>query len=65
MNRPWHTWVAFACCLAVVLAAMGWISRTVMRLDHVETQSRRQAEYEENVRLALWRMDSTLAPLIA
>ena len=65
MNRPWHTWVAFACCLAVVLAAMGWTSRTVLRLDRVEEQSRRQAEYEENVRLALWRMDSTLAPLIA
>ncbi len=65
MNKPWHTWVAFACCLIVVLAAMGWISRIVLRLDRVEEQARRQADYEGNVRLALWRMDSTLAPLIA
>jgi signal transduction histidine kinase len=65
MNRPWHTWVAFAACLAVVLSAMGWISLTVVRLDRVEQQARHQAEREENVRLALWRMDSTLAPMIA
>ena len=65
MNRPWHTWLAFGACLAVVLVAMGWISRTVLRLERVEEQSRRQANQEENVRLALWRMDSALAPLIA
>ena len=65
MNRPLHTWLAFAACLAVVLVAMGWISRTVLRLERAEEQSRRQADQEENVRLALWRMDSALAPLIA
>src|SRR5213075_3389824 len=57
MRRP-ILWIIFPLCLIVGLAAMIWISATVLRLD-------RQAQVEENVRLALWRMDSTLAPLIA
>src|SRR5579862_2803984 len=65
MNRPLHTWLAFAACLAVVLVAMGWISRTVLRLERAEEQSRRQADQEENVRLALWRMDNALGLLIS
>jgi len=63
--RPWLVWVLFAICLAVVLAAMGWASATVWRLDATETAGRQQAALEENVRLALWRMDSALAPIIA
>ncbi len=62
MTRPWHIWAAFGLCLIIVLAAMGWTSLTVLRL---EEQSRTQAVREENVRLALWRMDSSLAPLLA
>src|SRR5213075_700259 len=57
MRRP-ILWIIFPLCLIVGLAAMGWISLTVLKLD-------RQAQVEENVRLALWRMDSALAPLIA
>jgi signal transduction histidine kinase len=51
-------WIIFSICLTVGFLAMGWISLTVLRLD-------RRAQVEENVRLALWRMDSSLAPLIA
>jgi len=63
--RPWLVWTLFAVCLAVVLAAMGWTSATVLRLDAAQSAARAQAGVEENVRLALWRMDSALAPLIA
>ncbi len=65
MNRPWQIWLAFALCLAVVLAAMGWVSLTALSLDRAQTEARRQAKLEENVRLALWRMDSSVSPLIA
>jgi signal transduction histidine kinase len=65
MQRPWLVVVAFLSCLAVVLAAMGWLTVTVLRLDRAEEQSRRQAETQENKRLALWRMESLLAPLVA
>ncbi|MCZ6682471.1 MAG: sensor histidine kinase, partial [Planctomycetota bacterium] len=49
----------------MVLAAMGWISLTVLRLDRAEVKASRQAVAEESIRLALWRMDSALGPLIA
>ena len=65
MNRPWHIWTGFAVCLGVVLAALAWLSRTAVRLDRAEREARRQAVVEERVQLALWRMDSALAPVIA
>ncbi|TET33707.1 MAG: HAMP domain-containing histidine kinase [Planctomycetota bacterium] len=65
MKRPWLTWLAFGLCLAVVFAAMGWVSVALIRLDRAEIEARRQAAIEENVRLALWRMDSLLSRIIA
>jgi len=65
MWRHWHVWLAFVFFLAVLLAAMGWVSRAVLRLEAERTQAQYQAAVEENVRLALWRMDSSLAPLLA
>jgi len=62
MKRPLHIWLIFGLCVVVALAAMGWISLATLRL---ERDSRRHASLEENVRLALWRMESALAPLIA
>jgi signal transduction histidine kinase len=64
MNRPWKIWLVFGACAAVVLAAMGWISVTALRLDRLQLQASQHAELEERVRLALWRMDSALTPLI-
>ena len=79
MKRTYHIWILFALCLAVVLAAMGWISLAALELDRKqaearrqteaarqkETAARRKAEVEENVQLALWRMDYALTPLVA
>jgi hypothetical protein len=44
---------------------MGWISLAAVRLERAEAEARRQALVEERTRLALWRMDSSLAPLLA
>ena len=65
MKRPRLMWLGFAAAVAVVLASMGWVTAAVLRLDAAEAESQRRARLEENVRLALWRMDSALAPLIA
>lgn len=65
MSRPLRTWIAFGACLGVVLAGMAWASLMALRLDRAETEARKQAALEESVRLALWRMDSALAPIIA
>jgi len=62
--RPWQTWLAFAVSLALLLAVMGWVSLTVVRLDEESAEARRVAAFEEDIRLALWRMDSVVAPII-
>lgn len=64
MKRPWHIWMGFIFCLVVVLAAMGWISLTALESDRNATEAYRRMAFDDNIRLALWRMDSMLAPLI-
>jgi signal transduction histidine kinase len=64
MNRPLVIWSIFGVALALLLAAMTAVSVTAVRLDRAQSEAQRQAEFEEKVRLALWRMDSALAPLI-
>jgi signal transduction histidine kinase len=49
----------------LVVAAMAWLSRLAFKLDSDGKAALRQAAFEENVRLALWRMDSTLSGLIS
>ncbi len=63
--RPARVWLVFAACVAGLLGAMMWISLTVLRLERAEQQARAQAALEENTRLALWRLDSALIPLLA
>jgi signal transduction histidine kinase len=65
MTHPWHIWTVFGLCLGVVLAAMGWISMTIVRLDRAEALAMQHADREEVIRLALWRMDSALGPLVS
>ncbi|UCD29714.1 MAG: sensor histidine kinase [Planctomycetota bacterium] len=65
MNRPFYIWLIFGLCAVVVLATVGWISLTVIRLDQAQWEAQIRAAFEEDIRLALWRMDSALAPLIA
>jgi signal transduction histidine kinase len=64
-RRSLITVAAFAISLFVVLLGVGWISSAALDLVEREAEARRQAAIEENVRLALWRMDSALAPLVA
>ncbi len=65
MSPRVRLWLLFAASLAVALVAMGWVSLTALRAFRAEAAARRQAAAEEVVRLALWRMDTALAPLLA
>ena len=65
MIRPWHIAAICGTSLVLLLAAMGWISWTAVNMEQAEAAARQQATLEESVRLALWRMDSALATLIA
>lgn len=55
----------FMVCVAGVVAALGWVSVTALRLDRAEAEARQQAAVEEASRLALWRMDFFVAALLA
>src|SRR5512145_586155 len=65
MNRPLAIWMAFAFCAALGLAALTGLSVSVAGLERSEAEATRHAIQEENIRLALWRLDSAVAPLLA
>ena len=48
-----------------MLAALAWITAVVLSLERAELTARANAEHQEALRLALWRMDSWLAPRLA
>ena len=63
--RPWQIWLAF-----VGLSGGRGRGRRVAEpraidADDAQAAALRQAALEENARLALWRMDSAVAPLVA
>ena len=62
-RRSW--WLVYGVCAAVVLSALAWVTVTVLSLERAEIRARTDAGHQESLRLALWRMDSWLAPLLA
>ncbi len=65
MNRALHVWTLFALCAALVLATLGGLTLNALKLDDAGRKAAQEAEIEGRVRLALWRMDSALALLLA
>ncbi len=65
MKRPWQIWLLYALGLAGIAAAFGWLTVKALELDRAESLARRQAELEEDVSRALWRMDAWLTPHLA
>lgn len=65
MKRPLHIWLVFAGVVLLALGSFSWLSRAVLDLDDAQRRQLAEAEREEKVRLALWRMDSALALLVA
>jgi signal transduction histidine kinase len=65
MKRLESVWLVFGLCVALAAAAMARLGGTALGLERAEARARRQATLEENLQLALWRMDSALAPLLA
>jgi signal transduction histidine kinase len=62
--RTTRTWIAFVISALLVLGGMAWITTKALGLERDRAQAQGDADHEERVRLALWRMDSALAPLI-
>jgi signal transduction histidine kinase len=64
-SRDRRTWGVFAACLALVGLALGWATREVLELERREAKAIEDARVHESMRLALWRMDSAFAPVLA
>ena len=65
MKRFGAVWLIFGLCVVLAAGAMARLGATALALERAEARARRQAALEENLQLALWRMDSALAPLMA
>lgn len=59
------TWLIFAVCVLLVVDGLGWVTWQVLRLERSERLAREDARTQEAVRLALWRMDGLLGPILA
>lgn len=61
-----HLFLAgFLLSAAVLLGALAWIALQALHLESREREARQRAAFEERVRLALWRMDTAAAGLLA
>ncbi len=72
MRKPWQIWLVFLLCLAAVIPAMAWLTFKTIEVDalretdRIETElARREAELQERISSALYRMDFKLLPLVA
>ena len=72
MKNAWQIWTLFSLTLAIVLAATTWLTFKTIELDgqrEIDRQqtelARREAELQERINSALYRMDWILTPLIA
>ncbi len=61
--RSW--WIIFCACALLALGVLAGVSAVVLSLEASERRAQSDAEYQESLRLAMWRMDSWLAPYLA
>ncbi len=57
-------WLLFLTCIAVFGGAMVWISTRMLDLEEQRRSTAEDAQVQEKVRLALWRMDSLTSALL-
>jgi signal transduction histidine kinase len=58
-------WALYAAGSGLVLLALAASTRVALQLEQAELRARWEAHREQNLRLALWRLDSWMAPLLA
>ncbi|MCB1276300.1 HAMP domain-containing sensor histidine kinase [Prosthecobacter sp.] len=64
MRKPLHIWITFLACFGLLLAAMAWVSWHTLALERTREEAARDADQQERVRLALWRLDFQASALL-
>ncbi|MBL9129854.1 MAG: HAMP domain-containing histidine kinase [Verrucomicrobiaceae bacterium] len=64
MRRPLHIWMVFLACLGLLLAGMGWVTWNTLALEKAREKAAQEADVQESVRLALWRLDFQASALM-
>jgi hypothetical protein len=65
-SEPSPRWTRFVVVgVLLVAGALAWITWQALRLEVREQRAQTQAKFQESLRLALWRMDSAMTPIIA
>ncbi len=59
------TLLVFLASVAAVAGLLGYMTLRMLDLEREELYAKFDARQQENLRLALWRMDSVIAPIIA
>jgi signal transduction histidine kinase len=57
--------IAFVLIAALVAGGLGWATAAALRLEQQQVAARAEAELRDKMRLALWHLDSFLAPILA
>ncbi len=65
MKHPWQVWLSFAACVLAAIGGMAWLTREAVNADRSRRAAEAESELEQRVSLALWRIDTELAPIIA
>ena len=59
------TWLIYAVCVLLVVDGLAWVTWQMLSLERREQAAQQDARQQEAVRLALWRMDGLMSPVIA
>lgn len=60
-----HLWYVFGVGALALAAVMVWVSAAMLELEWAETNARADAKYQEQLRLALYRLDYRFSRLLA
>jgi len=60
-----NTLLAVGACALGVAGALGWATWHALRLERSELEAQARAEFQSSIRVALWRMDAALTPILA
>jgi hypothetical protein len=65
VSGPFKVTVGFAAAAALLIGVLAWLTGEALRLEDAREKAQADASIEEKVRLALWRLESAVTPILA